>query len=66
MNTVTELKEIENKAITCKQMVIENGDTISIERFCVEYTEDAEELNLIKQKVGVKTYHEIISIWNKI
>jgi hypothetical protein len=64
--TNIELKELEDKTIACKKMVIENEDTISIERFCVEYTEDAEELNLIKQKVGVKTYHEIISIWNKI
>ena len=64
--TNIELKELEDKTIACKKMVIENDDTISIERFCVEYTEDAEELNLIKQKVGVKTYHEIISIWNKI
>jgi|688.fasta_scaffold02511_4 hypothetical protein len=64
--TNIELKELEDKTIACKKMVIENDDTISIERFCVEYTEDAEELNLIKQKVGVKSYHEIISIWNKI
>ena len=64
--TNIELKELEDKTIACKKMVIENEDTISIERFCVEYTEDAEELNLIKQKVGVKSYHEIISIWNKI
>ena len=64
--TNIELKELEDKTIACKKMVIENDDTISIERFCVEYTQNAEELNLIKQKVGVKTYHEIISIWNKI
>jgi len=64
--TNIELKELEDKTIACKKMVIENDDTISIERFCVEYTEDDEELNLIKQKVGVKSYHEIISIWNKI
>lgn len=64
--TNIELKELEDKTIACKKMVIENEDAISIERFCVEYTEDAEKLNIIKQKVGVKTYHEIISIWNKI
>lgn len=64
--THIELKELEDKTIACKKMVIENEDTTSIERFCVEYTEDAEKLNLIKQKVGVKSYHEIILIWNKI
>jgi hypothetical protein len=64
--TNIELKELEDKTIACKKTVIENEDAISIERFYVEYTEDAEKLNLIKQKVGVKTYHEIISIWNKI
>ena len=65
MNTVTELKEIENKAIACKKMVIENEDIVSIDRFYIYYTEDSMELSKIKESVGVKTYYEIISIWNK-
>lgn len=65
MNTVNELKEIENKTIACKKMVIENEDIVSIDRFYIYYTEDPIELSKIKESVGVKTYYEIISIWNK-
>jgi len=68
METITELNELENKTIACKKMVIdrEENDTTSIERFYVEYTENQDELLAIKQQVGLKAYHEIISIWNKL
>jgi hypothetical protein len=63
--TNIELKELEEKTIACKKMVIENDNVISIERFYVEYTEDQEKLKDIKLQVGTKTFYEIISIWNK-
>jgi tRNA 2-selenouridine synthase SelU len=68
METITELNELENKTIACKKMVVDTevNDIIGIERFYVEYTEDQDELLAIKQRLGLKAYHEIISIWNKL
>lgn len=60
-----EIQELEDKTIACKKMTIENNEVVSIERFYIQYTEDPIELSKIKESVGVKTYYEIISIWNK-